>query len=197
MNNELVFNPETHEYFLNGSKLPGVTSILQDTGIIDLSGIPYARLEAAREFGIAVHSACELYDLDDLNEKELDHNLRPYLDAWIKFKTDTGFELIEIEKPVYSVRYRFAGTPDRIGAFDGLTLVDIKSTAALSPATALQTAGYEIAHNEFSADKIKKRMTVLLTANGEYKLEPHKDKNDINVFLAALSVFNWRNNHRK
>jgi hypothetical protein len=102
-----------------------------------------------------------------------------------------------IEKPVYSLRYRFAGTPDRIGALNKLAIVDIKSTLELSPATALQTGGYEIAYNEFHKEPIKERIAVLLTANGKYKIEPYKDKNDINVFLAALSVYNWKKGNLK
>jgi hypothetical protein len=197
MENELVFDPTTHEYFLNGAKIPGVTSILQNVGIIDLSGIPYTRLEAAREFGIAVHSACELYDLDDLNEHTLDNHLRPYLDAWISFKHDTDFEIVEVEKPVCSARYRFAGTPDRVGRLDYLTIPDIKSTAELSPAIGIQTGAYEIAWNETHEEKVKQRIGVLLQPNGKYKIEPHKDRNDLNIFLAALSVYNWKRGNLK
>jgi hypothetical protein len=206
--NKLTFNKETHEYFFNGAKLPSVTHILQDAGIIDLSGIPFSRLEAAREFGSAVHLACQLYDEDNLNEKTLDHNLRPYLDAWVKFEKDTGFEIIEFEEdtgfviienenPICSPKYRFAGTPDRVGRLDCLTIVDIKSTAELSPAIGIQTAGYQIAWNETHEEKVKKRIAVLLQPDGKYKIESYKDKNDTNVFLAALSVFNWKKRNLK
>lgn len=196
-NNLLTFNEENHEYLLNGSKLPSVTTVLQDTGIVDLSGIPYLRLEAAREFGLAVHSACKLYDLDDLDEKTLDHNLRPYLDAWIMFKLETGIRLTKIEQPIHSNKYRFAGTPDRVGDYRGMTIVEIKSTAVLAPATAIQTAGYMLAENETAYPQIKKRIAVLLQPDGRYKIESYKLGTDTNVFLSALSVYNWRQRNKK
>lgn len=193
MENKLVFDEVKHEYFLNGSKLPSVTKILQGAGVIDLSGIPLDKLEVARQRGIDVHSACELYDLDNLQEGYSN----PYLDAWIEFRRDTGFMPLEIEKPVYSTRYRFAGTPDRVGMLNKLTIVDIKTSEDLSPATALQTSGYELAYNEFNDNKVKERVAVLLTAEGKYKIEPYRDKNDTNVFLAALSIFNWKKGNLK
>ena len=197
MENKFIFNKETHEYFLNGNKLPSVTHILQDAGIIDLSGIPFSRLEAAREFGSAVHLACQLYDQDNLNEKTLDHNLRPYLDAWNKFKEDTGFVIIENENPICSPKYRFAGTPDRVGRLDCLTIVDIKSTAELSPAIGIQTAGYQIAWNETHEEKVKKRIAVLLQPDGKYRIQVYKDKSDTNLFLSALSIYNWKQRNLK
>lgn len=188
MENKLVFDEIKHEYFLNGAKLPSVTKVLQGAGVIDLSGIPLDKLEVARQRGIDVHSACELYDLNNLQEGYSN----PYLDAWIEFRRDTGFMPLEIEKFVYSARYRFAGTPDRVGMLNKLTIVDIKTSEDLSPATALQTAGYELAYNEMNGNKAKERVAVLLTAEGKYKIEPYRDKNDINVFLAALSIHNWK-----
>lgn len=193
MENKLVFDEVKHEYFLNGSKLPSVTKILQGAGIIDLSGIPLDKLEVARQRGIDVHSACELYDLNNLQEG---YN-NPYLEAWIEFRRDTGFMPLEIEKPVYSVKYRFAGTPDRVGMFNKLTIVDIKTTDVLSSSTALQTSAYELAYNELNENKVKERIAVLLKPDGTYKIEPYKDRNNINVFLAALSVYNWKKGNLK
>ena len=39
-------------------------------------------------------------------------------------------------------------------------------------------------------DQIKKRMTVYLSEEG-YKVEPNDNPNDKNVFLAALTIFNF------
>jgi hypothetical protein len=142
--------------------------------------------------------ACQLYDQDNLNEKTLDHSLRPYLDGWAKFTDDKKVIFKEIEKPVCSTKYRFAGTPDRIGILDGFnTIIDIKSTAEFNPATALQTAAYQIAYNDNPKFDAQRRMAVLLQPDGKYKIELYKDKSDASVFLSALSVYNWKRRNLK
>jgi hypothetical protein len=193
MQNKLTFNPEIHEYLLNGSRIPSVTQALQVLN--PLSGIPLDRLESAREFGIAVHLACELYDLNNLDEVNLDPNLQPYLEGWMLFKDDMNFKPLRVEERVYSVKYRFAGTVDRIG--EDLSILDIKSGSELTEIVGLQTAGYQLAYNEMNPkNKSKKRLGVLLTPAGTYKIQEYKNKNDANVFLSALSITNWKERNK-
>lgn len=110
----LEFSEEGHCYKLSGVSIPSVTQVLQTAGLVDFSRVPLDVLEAARRFGTAVHKACELLDKGTLDERSLDPNLWPYLDAWSDFKKDYKPEFIEIEKPICSITYRVAGTPDRI-----------------------------------------------------------------------------------
>jgi hypothetical protein len=200
----LTFDSEKHQYFLDGVSLPSVTQVLQGVGIIDFSKVPAHLLEAARKFGTAVHKATELYDKGTLDEESLDINLRPCLAGWKLFRQEYGFVPEFIEEPIYSKVYRVAGTPDRVGIWridDSLIIPDIKTTFEISPANSIQLAGYELMvreSNKAIGNKVKiKRISVLLNNEGKYKIEEHKDKNDANVFIAALAVFNWRQKNGK
>src|SRR5690606_20318453 len=93
---DLIFEPDNHEYRHRGVVVPSVTQILGS--LVDMSAIPQDKLEYARARGQAVHLACELYDQDDLDMASLDEVIVPYLEAWIKFKKEAGFIVSSIEQ---------------------------------------------------------------------------------------------------
>lgn len=190
---KLTFDPIDHIYCVDGVQVPNVTSILEDVGITDFSHVPGDVLEHAQKRGTAVHHAAHLFDLGKLNEDSLGEEIRPYLEAWKKFKRETGVMLLECETLVYSEKYRFAGTLDRVAILYGAVgILDIKSGD--DSGAAIQTAGYEIAYNEGKKvkDKTKKRWTVRLNRDGNYKVVTLTDMRDKSVFLGALSVYNYK-----
>ena len=190
-----VFKEDTHEYFLNGEKLAGVSSVLRYTGFNDISRIPENVLEPARLFGNAVHKACELYDRGTLDIEILDPELALYLTGWKKFLKDYKVRIVDIEKHIYSKKWKCAGTLDRIAMIGKeRVLVDIKSTTTMNPAVALQTAGYKIMDEEMTGLKIHKRLGIRLLLNN-YKPEPYKDKIDEITFLSCLNVRAWKKLH--
>ena len=192
MASKLIFDEEKHVYSLEGRYLPGVSSILKKAGLVDLSGIPEEVLERARNFGIAVHKACELEDLGTLDIASLSEYVVPSLEAWRKFKVDAKVEVEEIEMPVYSQRWWYAGKLDRVIVMDGKRLlVDIKSSSSVYPSMKIQLAGYKIAFEELSGAKIRGRLIVQLLPNGEYKLHPCNDESDEQVFLAAVQIYKF------
>lgn len=183
---EFVYNDELHVYTLDGRVLPSVTGILKGENFID-DGF---YTEDARVRGTYVHLACHLYDKGTLDQDGLDPSLRPYLDAYIKFKSETGFQAIRSEIPHYHPQYLYAGTPDKIGTMAGSdTLIDLKS-GAIEPWCALQLAGYEMFF-----DRPMKRFGVQLTNEGKYKMTRFTDRTDRNIFLSALACRNWKLNH--
>jgi len=188
MQNSLVFDAESHVYTLDGVTIPSVTQVLKSAGLIDFGFVPESILDKAKEFGNAVHKATELEDKEELDYFTLDVPLQNPLDAWNKFKKDFKFTPTIIEEIMYSEKYRFAGTPDRIGTIGkDYVLVDIK-TGVLAKTIALQTSGYEI----LSPVKIKRRIGVQLNMDGSYKIKEYKDKTDQRVFLSCLNIFNWK-----
>ena len=42
-----------------------------------------------------------------------------------------------------------------------------------------------------------RRFVLEINKEGKYKLIPHTDQNDFNVFLAAVAVYKWKANHRR
>lgn len=187
-----------HSYVLNGIKLPSVTEVLKAQGLIDYSRVDDEVLKTSSSFGSNTHSAIKLYLRGNLDESSLDPAIRPYLDGVIKFCKDYEFLPIKIEQPVYSKLWRIAGTPDVIGLSKlGITLPDWKSSTSIIPATAIQLAGYELIENEWRVPKmkIKHRVSVLLTGDGNYMPTFYKDKSDATQFQSAVNNYLWRVKH--
>jgi hypothetical protein len=200
----LTFEPEQHVYQVDGATVPSVTQVLSGfSQLIDYSSVPAFQLEFAAGRGTAAHKATELYDLGDLDEEgtreddeqRTDHiRLMPYVDAWKQFRADTGFEPSIIEQRMYHSLYGYAGTVDRIGVLYGeLAVVEIKTTAKLWPATAIQVAAYQEAfnHGKTAKERAKRRYAVQLRPDGTYRLEQYEDPADWSCFLALLTLQNW------
>jgi hypothetical protein len=187
----LEFNPDIHEYKENGIKIPSVTQILEESGLVDLSWISPELLEAKADLGHKVHQTTEYYDNDTLDVESLDPLLEGYLEGWIKFKADYKFEVLESELQLFHKVYRYAGTIDRIGK--DLTLLDIK-TGIMTQSHRIQTMGYKLLYDQDKKPKeqIKKRLCVYLDEFGKYKVAQHENSNDKNIFLSALTITNFK-----
>lgn len=182
----LTFDEQNHIYRVQGVAIPSVTQILVAEGFIDTSWFT----EYGRDRGKYAHEAIKLYEQGSLDEESLDPVLRPYLDAWKQFKTDTGYVSEVVEEPLYSPVYQYAGTPDNIGLLNGEpTVLDIK-TGAISPWVALQLSAYETL-KKMCLDRVALR----LMPDGKYRLRHFKDRTDRQVFLAAVATFYWRKNN--
>ncbi len=192
MSDELSFEENNHEYKRNGVIIPSVSQIIGDI-LINLDFISKELLEEKADLGKKIHKTTELYDRGNLNSNSLHPILRNYLNSWIKFRKDFDFEPIEIElmgfHPLYNYGYRI----DRIGmSKKDKVLLDIKS-GTKQKSHAIQTAGYKLGHDygKNKKEQIKKRMTVYLSETS-YEIEPNNNPNDMNVFLAALTIYNYK-----
>lgn len=190
----LEFDPEKHEYTFNGIIVPGVTTVLKVAGITqDYSMIKPSVLENKRDLGINIHMATEM---DDLGLDVTEPDFIPYIEGWRNFKKDTNYQSILAEKPVYSKKYRYAGTIDRYGMVYGEpAIIDLKTTSIVDmQSVGPQTAAYQNALSEYTKEKAKKRYIVKLDPKLKqgYKLIPCTNKSDFQVFLNALNIYNWR-----
>ena len=190
---QITFDQTTHTYTDEaGVRLPSVTQILKGAGLVDYS--MYAGAEYAAARGTAVHIACQYWDEGDLDYDQLDPELIGYVDAWVRFREDSGFipELIEHRISCESPRY--AGMLDRYGRVNSAEwLVDIK-TGTPHPATAIQTAAYAEALGKLGQCK---RRAVYLRNNGMYSLEAHNsDVRDWGVFRAAYTTYQWKQENK-
>ena len=182
----LTFDEATHTYRLDGTVLPSVTTILKAEGFVDTSRYT----EYGRDRGTKVHRAIHLYDDGELDEDSLDPALRPYLEGWIRFKQESGFEVIESEGRHASEAYQFAGTLDKLGTWKPNTpvIIDIK-TGKVESWVGLQLAGYHILVDDKSHYK---RFALHLREDGSYRLHEFKERSDRAVFLAALLTHQWK-----
>lgn len=183
---ELTFEPDGHVYRYDGRVVPGVTSILEPLQYLD--GVPWAVLEAAREFGTHVHLACHLCNLDELDIAALDEPLLPYLNGWTRFLNESGFIVTASEMRVHNKKRGYAGTADAFGLWQKTTwVVDIKS-GVVPPTVGAQLAAYQMA----CTTRPRRRLCVQLTGDGNYKLHEQRDLSDYSLFCSALNIFNFR-----
>lgn len=194
----LLLNEETHIYTDNGIVVPGVTSVIDH--LCDLTGIPQDVLDHKSYIGKAVHKACELHDLGELNWSTVAPSVFPYLAAWINFLKDTGFDVLLNEHLVYNKKHNYAGMLDRIGILNGeIVVIDIKCTVVIGPHAGVQLSAYFEAENSTrkKADKITKRYAVQLHPDATYRLISFTDRADFSVFLSCLLIHNWKFKHDK
>ena len=199
---EMHFDQETHRYMLGDRPMPSVTQVLAETGIIDTRFFT----EDARDRGTAVHLATQYLDEGDLDMESVDPAIRPYLDAWELAIDELGIRILEIEKRVWSSTYGYAGTLDRVATInDEKAIIDIKTGGKPGPATALQLAAYAEAyasgHDPDVVGGLRppvsyRRFAIWLRNDGTYRPIEYTDRSDINVFRAAVAVWNWKESHK-
>lgn len=188
----LEFDAPSHTYRLDGAMVPSVTQVIAPIRD-DFAGVPPDVLERKRQLGTAVHLACELDDEGELDEATLDETLVPYLGAWRKFRSETGFVVVLNEQQLGDPVLRFAGTVDRFGTIDGTQwLIDLKTSASLSAAFGVQLAGYQRLLGFTKDDAPVRRAAVQLRDDGSYRLQEYKNPNDWPAFMACLQIFNWK-----
>jgi hypothetical protein len=185
----LTFEPEAHVYHLNGQRLPSVTQVLEP--LINYDGVPNGILQHAADRGTAVHLATEFWDDGDLDEESIDPEVLPYVQAWQRFRAESGFVVERSEVRVYSARHRFAGTFDCLGILRGRrVIVEKKTTAILAAATAIQVTAYRRAYNETCRppERIRQSYSVHLRRDGTYRLDEWTpDEDHWGAFLALLN----------
>jgi len=214
----LTFKPNPiHEYCWNGVRVPSVTEILDDVGIVDYSSIPFGVREMALQRGSDVHAATHFDDENDLEfdeelwlanpigyEREYQRTGRGvaptragYVAAWRKFRRETGFVPELIEHQGYNEAYGFAGTLDRMGTYQvkgdaqADILIDIKCGDA-PQWTRLQLAAYA---SFFQSPRRFTRIAVELHKDNTYRLFRWEGKDwlaDFAAFTSCLSVYRMK-----
>ena len=180
----LTFDEENHVYRWNDAVVPSVTQILKHGGIIDDRWYT----DDARDRGVAVHKAADLHIRNNLDEGSIHPIVRPYFDGLLKFMKDTRFKpmLQFCEVRQFHPIYIYAGTPDFFGILNGRpALIDVKTGDARQSAR-YQTAAY--ANFPMLKAYSPDRFDLRLYNDGRYKLNPHPDAQDFNVFLSCLNV---------
>lgn len=181
----LEFNSETHTYTFNGCVVPSVTQILKSTGFIDTT---FYKNDAA-ERGTYIHSVLEAIDKNPTKTVEYVPDVNGYVEAWERFKRESGITFLEIEQKVFSSKFQYAGTIDRIGNLGGqITIIDIK-TGAFQHWHSLQTAAYELLADR-NEDVL--RACVYLEKSGKFKMICNKGAVNTDTFLHALAICQWK-----
>jgi hypothetical protein len=187
---EVVFTESDHSYRVGGARYPSVTQVIADMGLYGNAADYFT--EWSRERGSFVHRIIQWHLSGELDEATIDPALRPYFAAWRRFEREAGYVSDACEKVMASDFYKFAGTVDHIGHLNGYyCIIDVK-TGALTPATAIQMGGYEVLMKSPGI----RRFGLRLMDTGKYSLKEYKDRQDSKIFLAALSVYYWKQDNR-
>jgi hypothetical protein len=104
-----------HIYTVDGRRVDGLTSTIQEAGLIRSSGSYYM------DRGSKIHLATQYWDEGVLDEETVDPQIQGYLDSWKQFRKDQHYTPIEIEYKISNPILLVASTVDRI------PLLDIKS----------------------------------------------------------------------
>ena len=169
--------------------LLSVTEVLRLAGLIDTAWYT----DAGRDRGTAVHLACQFLDEGDLDEGSVDPEISGYLDGYRKFKSDRGVAPEWIETPLFKANL-YAGTPDRVFVTRPRSLWDLK-TGAPQGWHALQAAAYVHLLDDPCSYS---RFGLYLKGDGSYSVREFPKGqyfSDLNVFLSALNLANWKRLH--
>lgn len=187
---------ENHRYTVDGFPVMGVSEIIADNGFGISEKVPQRVLEVASKFGSFTHKATQLHDLKTLDKATLSSEIEAYLNGWIKFREDFGFDPSAIELRGYSKIHNYCFTLDRAGLIKKglyageMAVVDIKTSTGIQKSTAIQLDGYMIGYNESWKPRATKGLSVQLLPD-DYKVqfnEPH----DTGIFIACARLSNWR-----
>lgn len=168
-----VLDEASHTYrTADGKPLVGATELMKALGFI---GDTSFYTDEARDRGRRVHKACHFDsegDLDARAFKRQNPGEWPYVAAWRRFRTETGYRPVLSEQAVCSPLYGVAGTLDSFGmgpgGADDWWLIDLKSGAAP------WWVRYQLAIYALCLPFRPKRFALELKPNGTYKLQPMK-----------------------
>jgi len=201
----LAFDASAHRYSVGGAVLPNVSTILKPLWAYS-AAIPADVLANKAAIGKAAHRAVELDVEGRLDVRSLHDVVRPYFAAWRAFCAEAHYVSVAAELRVWHPALNFAGTLDNAGWLDGAAaLIDVKCTVDIMPSVGPQTAAYrealavtpdvddalrELAHEA-------RRWCLQLRPDGTYRMLPQDDPNDWRVFLALLTLQNFKAHHAK
>jgi len=188
------FDEEKHQYWDGGQLIPSVTQILKPVSP-NFGFVVPEKLEQARLLGSAVDSAITLHEQKVLDESSLVPVVREYLNAWIEFKTLSGWITSAVQERVYHRAVGYAGTLDIRGMLNGRpAVIDVKRTFVMPASVGPQTAAYAKAlgsdHDRFALH-LKPRNSKSL-----WVLERLDDPTDWVVFMSCLTVYRFREKHK-
>lgn len=203
----LTFEEPTHVYHLDGVRVPSVTGILRQSGVVDFSKVPAYILAAAQARGTRVHAAVHYWNENDLDVGQFVAEFPDdagYLLSWMRLVESGRLQPVLCEHRVAAPTYGYAGTIDWLGLFDGhAAILDFATGDPVDCAKDLQTAGYVIAAKEWAAqpdqavlrDFLAKhtfiaRYSVRLWRDGRLPgLQRYTDPRHLTEFLTLMSAY--------
>lgn len=194
-------------YELDGQTLPRVSTILQTLAKPGLEqwrqrvGVEEAKRisQEATTLGSAIHAATEAWDRDA--ELPTDYTLYPYVNAYRTWVAQHVAEVVAIERVVWSLTLRFAGTLDRLYRMrdNRLLLGDIKSGKTVDGITRAQLSAYALALEECAGIHVDGRVVIHLPSNQQSvcrAIEYDDDARDMLTWRSLCWLYHWWADHQ-
>jgi len=192
----------------DGKRVPGVTTftgILAKPALIKwannlgLQGIDSTKyVDTLADIGTLAHKLveCDLLnsepDISEYSEKEIDLAENALI-SYYEWKRDKEIEVIFVEEPLVSEKYRFGGTCDIYAKVNGVkTLIDLKTSKAIYSEMTTQVSAYR--HLLIENGKRVDSTSILRIGREESEgFEYHKCVNldlHFDKFLHCLEIYN-------
>ena len=165
-----------------------------DKGMIDRAKREFRKVrQDAADVGTEIHEWCHRWIAGEKPEiPEDDMRVINGITAFLKFQKENKLKWLESEKPIYSKKYGYAGILDALAKDKNgkIILVDFKSSKSIYPEMFLQVAGYQIAHEEETGQKVDKNIIIRFgKSDGKFEVkEARNEKGDKQAFLSALNL---------
>ena len=191
-------------YLIKGKKYTRVTKVNSIIAKPELNSW-YARqgMDAAKktmktraDFGSLMHKSIEvLLKGEEIHTENYDKLLIDDLELFREWQKENDVEVEAIEQHLWSDKYLYAGTCDCIAKVNGkLLILDWKTSKAIYPEYFLQLAAYVMAFEEQTGIKVK-GVGILRMRDGkkEFIEKSYAEiKQEFEVFLAAMKIYNWK-----
>jgi CRISPR/Cas system-associated exonuclease Cas4 (RecB family) len=174
----LEYDDKTHEYKVDGVIVPSVTQLLPKQNFHVSDEI----LNNLSIEGSTNHEMLRIYHESGNTMED------PYLiefDSFIKENTVKFEKLLAYEKPLFSKKLKFAGTPDMI--FKN-SIVDLKRSRGNKKYHSLQLAGYNILAHENGFPKTKNQY-IMYMDNGKFKLVNVYNEMAEDIFISLVKKY--------
>lgn len=183
-----TFDPDKHEYRMDGVIVPSVTQVIEGMGFTDTRF--YKDYDRTR--GRYIHAACALLAADNLNWDSLDERIRPEVEAFGNFFEKEKVEILETEKMMFSDTHRVAGTMDIFCRFEGRPAIMDTKSGGILPIIEIQTGGYSVLLHEISGVVRPGRFGLQLKEDGTYRLIRCRELQAEQHFLVLLNTYKLR-----
>ncbi|HVN82264.1 MAG TPA: hypothetical protein VMW38_24985 [Terriglobia bacterium] len=186
------FDSQRHIYYFDGRPLVSVTQVLSATGILpSFAFVDKVMLERKRQIGGALHAALHYLQQGDLDENTVDERVKPRLDAYRLFVSDTSFKPIDCELRMYPTvaGMQYGMTLDVTGTIKSQPyLIDFKSAdGSVEKGWSIQLAAYEAGIPRPLVPPFRwRRLSLQLKKTGTYAKTEWTDPGDTQEWKSAL-----------
>lgn len=202
------YEDSTHTYWIDGVRVPSITQALKAATYDDFDHVDPRTLKRKADQGTGLAKMIEEYADGSFDEtlERYDIDLLPDFDAFVEWHENIRGNILYSETIVASARYGYAGRLDLVYEVpgEGAVMIDTKRTYSPPASGGPQTAAQAAAFHETMGAPGKLAMFsqqmpryLLHIKEGRCTLVPQRNKDDLKVFLAALTVTHWRMKHGK